>query len=174
MAYIFIRGRQDAIEVDQADAIRVKNDLESGQAPSTVVSFKDSVWKLAEIKGVKLDPKEQEDGFKAILEKYRTDRQELLSLSLEERAKKSLSHFELFYWSNTGEKSTNELKQKALGKIIEFFKENPHWTLPSITIYKDLLDKIIDNGTMWHGAGIRALTECEYNERKLAGHILKC
>jgi len=171
MAVIYIRGKQDPIQLSNEDAYKIKKALDDNQARNTTISLKDKSWRLAEIKGVEIEysPKDDKSHEKR-MEEFKTDRLAFLKLPLEERVRKNLSHFELFYWTMRNDLPTNDEKQQATERITKFFTDNPKWSVPSCKIYKGLVKELTAVKTQWHEAGFRCLLETERGEFFRAGN----
>ena len=172
MAYVFLKGVREGVEIDNEDAKKAKGIWEDCCVSKKhfPIDLGNSTILTSEIKGIQLDCEEIDDGFEKSVAEYHKSRETLLKLSPKERAEKALPHFMLALQIFCGLKEiTEEQRTFVLEKIQTFFENNPAWTIPSFRIYKPVFEKIglreggDKNDHLWE-AGLRVLERSEEKE----------
>ncbi len=144
MAYIFLRGKEEGLEVDNGAARLAKLTWErcvqtKRHEPVEIGSL--SIL-TSEIKGIQLDGEERKDLENENFEKYIAWRNEFKNLSPAEKAEKSYQHFLLAFYVYTGKKEVDEKQREYVLKILqEFFEKHPSWCIPSLKIYEPIFKK---------------------------------
>ncbi|MCF7835806.1 MAG: hypothetical protein K9M15_01660, partial [Candidatus Marinimicrobia bacterium] len=111
MPYLYIRGRQDPIEISDKDAKVIKNALDKKMPFSTIIPLVNSSWKLSEVKGVvfekpTVNQKRQTDDNEYMERLRRIDfdyrKNFINNLTNKDKAQEYIYHFKLFYQNYTG------------------------------------------------------------------------
>ncbi len=144
MAYIFIRGKSEALEINDKLARQAKGKWESCCLTKRhePLEIGELTIMTSEIKAIQTDMPEQEDKEKKLFADYLDWRNEFKQLSPTERAEKSFQYFLFAYYVFTGKKEVDEKQKEYVLKITaEFFEKYPAWCFPSMKIYEPIFKK---------------------------------
>jgi len=173
MAHIYIRGRQDPIDVSREDALKIKKAKDANLPANYSVPLKNASWSLGEIKGVVLDVEEREDtSFDEMHARCIESREIFKKLPMDKKVNSSIQHFRMFFWAMTGDQPEADDIANVSDKLEEFFTQNPRWVVPSLLVYKDLIPKEIKiKKDLWRETSLRILENCEHTEVKMTGGL---
>jgi len=146
MAYIFIRGKDDAVEVENASAKQIKPIWEHARLTRKHVPVEIGLFSTMtdEIKGIQLDNETSLDKTQdKQKEEWKKEVISFLKLSPETKAEKSFDYFLLALYVFTGQKEVDEKQKKnVLSLMTKFFEKNPKWAAPSLRLFKNIFEKI--------------------------------
>lgn len=138
MAKLKISGFNELLSISQEKAQEIRR---MWLDPEIAKDHRFSVGNFAIIKGdiraILLENEtSSENPVEAQNQKYYAERDKLVALSPEERAKKnSWGHFKLFYWGLFGKVPDEDMRERVSRVAAKFFKENPHRVVPDYELY---------------------------------------
>lgn len=182
MAFLFIKGRNEALEINDKAARNAKSTWESCclTKKHEPLEIGELTIMTSEIKAIQLDTPESEDKERKLFADYLDWRNNFKHLPAEEKAEKSFQYFLFAYYTHTGKKEVDEKQKEYVLKITkEFFEKYPTWCFPSMKIYEQILKKVKKNivteetSDKLFMAGERLLYLTEMNELNFLAERLK-
>jgi len=151
MAQIYLRGIGQK-EISNEDARVIKQQWESGTLKhDEIISFGNFATKAGGITGITLEPETRSsNNSEQVEDDYYKERHEILSSSLEERARR-LEFFKLFMKIMEDRDPTEDELREAKQVQLEFFEKNPYRLECDVNCFKGFTNgKVAKQGRFIH------------------------
>jgi hypothetical protein len=155
MAKLRIKGLDQEIYLEEEKARAIKKMWIDSTKQSTIVDIDSWSGRVSDIRHIWFDNFShtlRDVGVDYEME-YLRERDDILAMSLEDRAKR-LGMFDILWWSSTGEKEySDEIKAKAIEIQTKFFTEHPKRCFCDPLLFKGLLPSKNIEINKWQNGG---------------------